>query len=465
MPKSREISIGLFFLKYFLYIFVGIMLTVLLLTGIFELMLGSGFVYPALYAEEQARLAAEIIQSADQVTEDLIPELCHYAVFDKSGQVLSTDMSERDTEHAWNVVSGKAPNGGSYIGADYYLGIPRGAECCVLQFQLMAQYQSALLRKYLPRPEVLLPLVFFVLVFVVILSVALRFKNVVKHKLSPLVHAADMIQSQELNFDIEHGSVKEINTVLSAMEDMRIALKESLENQWRMEQMKNEQISALAHDLKTPLTLVRGNAELLDDTFLTDEQKEYTAYIMDSALQMQDYVQMMIEIIRNSSTISVNKQPVDAAQFCEELKKQACALCSIHHIRLKWDCAISAKKMCVEPMLFFRALMNIFANAVEHTPDGGMILFEGSEDKEYIVFTISDMGKGFTDSALWHATEQFYMDDDSRTATGSHYGMGLYIVDTIVKQHNGLLILENVSVQGGAKVTVKIPIGAKADKS
>lgn len=459
MRGSREISIGLFFLKYFLYIFVGIMLTFLLLAGAFGLMLGSDLVYPANYAEDQARLAAEVIQSADQVTEDLIPELCHYAVFDKNGQVLSTDMSERDAEHAWNVVSGKELNGGSYIGADYYLGIPRGAECCVLQFRLMVQYQSALLRKYLPQPEVLLLLVFFTLVFAIILSVALRFNHVVKQKLSPLADAAEMIQRQELDFDIVHGSVKEINTVLSAMEDMRIALKESLENQWRMEQMKNEQMSALAHDLKTPLTLVRGNAELLDDTLLTEEQKEYTGCIMDSALQMQDYVQMMIEIIRASSAMSANKQPTDVAEFCDKLKKQVCGLCSVNHICLQWHCAISAKKMCVEPMLFSRALMNIFANAVEHTPDGGMILFEGSEDKEYIVFTISDTGKGFTESALRHAAEQFYMDDDSRTAAGSHYGMGLYIVDTIVKQHNGLLILENVSVEGGAKVTVKIPVG------
>lgn len=202
MQKSREIPIGLFFLKYFLYIFVGIMLTVLLLAGAFGLMLGSDLVYPANYAEDQARLAVEVIQSADQMTEDLIPELCHYGVFDKSGQVLSTDMNERDTEHAWNVISGKELNGGSYIGADYYLGIPRGAECCVLQFQLMVQYQSGLLRKYLPQPEVLLLLVFFALVFVIILSVALRFNRVVKQKLSPLVDAADMIQRQELDFDI-----------------------------------------------------------------------------------------------------------------------------------------------------------------------------------------------------------------------------------------------------------------------
>lgn len=459
MRKNREIPIGLFFLKYFLYIFVGIMLTVLLLASAFGLLLGSDIVYPAHYAEDQAKLAVRSIQDADQVSEDLIPELCRYAVFDKNGRMLSGNMGKRDAEHAWNVISGKEFNGGSYIGADYYLGIPRKEECCVLQYRLIVQYQSDLLRKYLPQPEVLLLLVFLVLVFGIILSVAVRFNHVIKRKLSPLADAADMIQRQELDFNIVHGSVKEINTVLNAMDGMRMALKESLESQWRMEQMKNGQMSALAHDLKTPLTLVRGNAELLDDTVLTQEQKEYTGCIIDSALQMQDYVRMMIEITRSSAITSVRKRQTDIGEFCEELKKQAGALCSIRHICLQWNCTFLAKEMCVEPMLFARALMNIFANAAEHTPDGGTILFEGSEDKEYFVFTISDTGKGFTRRALCHAKEQFYMDDDSRSGSDSHYGMGLYIVDMVVKQHNGMLILENVSAQGGAKVTVKIPLG------
>lgn len=442
--RGREISISLFFLKYFLYIFVGIMLTVLFLTGVFAGMVSGKFVYPAHYAEDSAKACVELIQTADQVSEELIPELCRYVVFDKDGRVLSGNMEEKDAVRAWNVMTGKEYNGGTYIGADYYLTIPRGEEYCVLQYQLIVQYRSALFRKYLPMPEVLLLLIFIVLVFVIILAVAVRFHRVIRRKLSPLVAAADMIQRQELDFAIVHGSVKEINTVLNAMDDMRIALKESLENQWRTEQMKNEQISALAHDLKTPLTLVRGNAELLGDTLLTEEQKEYTGCIMDSALQMQDYVQMMIDITRTSAAVSVNRRKTDVGEFLAKIKKQVRGLCSVRHIDLQWKCTVFTKEIYAEEALLLRAFMNVFANAVEHTPPDGTILFEASEDEAYFIFAVTDTGKGFTQSALLHATEQFYMDDDSRTAAGSHYGMGLYIVDTIVKQHNGLLMLENV---------------------
>lgn len=471
--KHREIPIGLFFLKYFLYIFVGIVLVVVLLAGSFGMLLKSDLIYEASYAEKQAKAAAATIQSAEQVTPDLIPELCQYAVFDREGHMLSGDMGEKEALRAWNVITGREYNGGTYIGADYYLGIPRRTEYCVLRYQLIVQYRSAVLRRCLPQPEILLILIFLAIVFAIILSVSVRFNGIVRKKLKPLADAADRIQRQELEFGIARGCVREINTILDAMDEMRLALQESLERQWRMEQTKNEQMSALAHDLKTPLTLVRGNAELLADTHLTEEQNEYADCIMNSALQMQEYVQMMIEVVRSSVTMPVNRMQIPAAEFLEELKRQAGGLCAVHHVALKWNCTDFDGKICAEPRLLMRAFMNIFANAAEHTPSGGAILFETKEDETHFIFSITDSGKGFTPNALCHAKEQFYMDDGSRSAAGSHYGMGLYIVDTIVRQHDGELILENAPspfaakglgpvpvdgcMHGGAKVTVKIP--------
>lgn len=470
---SREVPIGLFFLKYFIYIFAGIVLTVIVLACAFGLLLNSGVVYPAGYAEKQAKEAVETIQKAEQVTPDLIPELCQYAVFDEGGHVLSGSMGAKEASRAWNVITGRAYNGGTYIGADFFLEIPRGSECCVLRYQLIVQYRSALLRRCLPQPEMLLLVLFLMIVSGIILSVAVRFRTVVRKKLAPLAEAADRIQRQELDFEIVRGSVREINTILHAMDEMKIALKDSLEKQWRLEQMKQEQMSALAHDLKTPLTLVRGNAELLGDTRLTEEQREYAVCIADSALQMQDYVQMMIAVVRSSGEMTVNRRQISVEAFLEDLKRQAGGLCAVHHVCLQWRCSDLTGSIYAEPALLARAFMNMIANAAEHTPDGGVILFEGRQDETQVVLSVTDSGKGFTKRALRHAKEQFYMDDDSRGAAGSHYGMGLYIVDTIVRQHEGELFLENVPAASvaesrgsgaessgvllGARATVKLP--------
>ena len=68
---------------------------------------------------------------------------------------------------------------------------------------------------------------------------------------------------------------------------MRNSLKGSLEKQWRSEKAQREQIASLAHDLKTPLTVMQGNIDLLDETELDEEQKLYLSYAMSSSEQMK----------------------------------------------------------------------------------------------------------------------------------------------------------------------------------
>lgn len=97
----------------------------------------------------------------------------------------------------------------------------------------------------------------------------------------------------------------------------------------------------------------------------------------------------------------------------------------------------------------------MLSNAVEHTPQGGDVTFEIWENNSELFFQITDTGKGFSDEALKHATEQFFMDDDSRNSN-SHYGIGLYVAASVAKKHNGKIILDNSDVAGGAKVTIQI---------
>lgn len=74
----------------------------------------------------------------------------------------------------------------------------------------------------------------------------------------------------------------------------------------------------------------------------------------------------------------------------------------------------------------------------------------------FVEISVTDEGMGFSKEALQHAQERFYMDDQSRNSK-FHFGMGLYITSSIMKQHNGQLILENSKDTGGGKVILKIP--------
>lgn len=211
-------------------------------------------------------------------------------------------MSEEYTKEAWDAVNGEFF---SYF-AIFYKVIERKNEYCVLRYRIIPQYASCFLRKYLLPPQTLLSIIIVASVLASVIAISARFGYILKNKLTPIIVTAQKIQNQNLGFTVGTTNIKEINNVLAAMDKMRSTLKHSLENQWKAEQMRKEQISALSHDLKTPLSIVRGNAELLYDTNPTEEQAGYINYIEENTLKMQDYIKMLIEITKSDSIANPN---------------------------------------------------------------------------------------------------------------------------------------------------------------
>lgn len=450
IKNKRKIPLSLFYLKYFVYLTLGIFAGIFIVVVVFEILIKNEIIYPANYAEKLAQAARKEIAGAEAVSEDLIPEQCQYVLFDMSGEVKAGNIEKDGVENAWRAVQENVPGINGY----YYTVIERDTEYCVLQYKIIVQYKSPVLRRYLLAPEKLLPVSILFLIILVVVITAICFGRALKKKLSPLIQATEKLQDQELEFSIMSSDINEIDAVLKAMDNMRTALKKSLENQWQLEQTKKEQTLALAHDLKTPLTLARGNAELLYDTKLTEEQKEYVDYIASSSLQMQSYVQTLIEITRDGYKLRLSNTAI--VPFLQEVMEQVKGLCVGKNIHLQEIFDYSKQTFSVDHDLLMRALINVFSNAVEYTPTDGIIVFEISEENDYIVFSVSDTGSGFSAEALQHATEQFYMDDRSRNSK-SHFGIGLFMADLVMTQHEGQLILDNSEETGGAKVVMKIP--------
>ena len=103
-------------------------------------------------------------------------------------------------------------------------------------------------------------------------------------------------------------------------------------------------------------------------------------------------------------------------------------------------------------VLMERAIINVLSNAVDHSPTHGEIIFNVTKDKGKCKISIIDSGPGFTPAALKYGLERFFMDDKSRNYQ-HHYGMGLYITNSIVTQHGGKVELKN---KRGAEVDIII---------
>lgn len=242
------------------------------------------------------------------------------------------------------------------------------------------------------------------------------------------------------------------------MDKMKLALKDSLEKQWMLEENRKEQISALAHDIKTPLTIIHGNTDLLIEINENPELLEYMEYISKGVTQIEKYINTLIDISKTENGYILNKEAISMSEFIKDVLVQIEALASTKNLDVKFYKQDNLpKNITIDRELLFRAIMNIISNAIDYSPSQSKLYISVSVRNKYLKFVVTDCGSGFSKADLSKATEQFYTGDLSRNSK-SHYGMGLYIVNNIVQKHNGILYIENSVKTGGAMVTIEIPI-------
>ncbi|WP_026510768.1 HAMP domain-containing sensor histidine kinase [Butyrivibrio sp. LC3010] len=449
--KRGTLGLGSMFEVYIFLMGFALLIWAAISLFAFNLLINAGVIYPANYAEYRISEVSEQIKTANEVTSDLIPEVCRYVVFSDDGEVLSGNLDEKDVETAWKVLSN---NNNNYSDGRFYRIIIRPDEYVVLQYRLKPQYKSMWMNEHLPNPENLLTIFIIICCLGIIQIFAKKFGSGIRKKMTPMREALEQIGDRNLDFKVNYSGVREIDECLVALDDMRYALKTSLQKQWETEQEKNRQMSALAHDIKTPLTVVRGNSELLLETELTDEQKNYADYISGSVLQIQNYVQTLIEVTKSQEGIEQTPVKVKVADILADIKKQTMGLSEVYQLQINWkeECE-NEVVICVVYDHVVRAVMNVVRNAAEYTPEGGVINTTATYRGGKLVFIVEDSGSGFTPEALVHGTEQFFMDDSSRTGS-SHYGIGLFFAKKVAKEHGGDIVLANSKEIGGAKVEI-----------
>ena len=222
------------------------------------------------------------------------------------------------------------------------------------------------------------------------------------------------------------------------------------------EQVRKEQIAALAHDFKTPLTVVQGNADLLNETKLDAEQHLYTEYIQSGCQQMEVYLKALIDLSQEDSGYPLKKEEIDLDDYLKRLRRQMEALCQTSKTHLQMEVRDLPATMRADSLLLERAILNVVNNALDYSPQGSFPYVLVTGDDNTLQLSVTDTGKGFSKQDLIHAQEPFYRADQSRSS-GLHMGLGLFIAQTIVHQHGGELILANSEKTGGAKVTIRIP--------
>ena len=236
----------------------------------------TGLITYADYSERSAKNLAPVIAATPDLADVQLPMGCKYLVLDKNYQVTVTTLEGDDLDRAMEyAISGKI---NTNLNKQYLL-VTRENEYVVLQYYIGSQFINEWFYNHFPSPEILLYILIGINCISVCAILTAKFAKHMQVQLSPLFEATDKVAGQNLDFEVGHSKIKEFEDVLRSFSEMKDNLKSSLEKQWSAEQLQREQIAALAHDLKTPLTVIQGNIDLISETELNDEQQLYAGYI------------------------------------------------------------------------------------------------------------------------------------------------------------------------------------------
>ena len=448
-PSSLKIAFWRFLFMLLVGLFGAVAIPFLLVTVSTTL----GLTTYGDYSEIRANELAPILAATPDLSDVQIPMGIEYALLDKNYQLIETTLDENELEQAMRYATTGASDQNLQ---KRYLLVTRENEYVVLQYYIGAQYTNEWMNEHLPSPDILLIVLIAAGGILVCLLLTTRFAKKLRLQLVPLFEATSEVAKQNLDFEVGHSNIKEFEDVLISFSHMKESLKASLEQQWKAEQTQKEQIAALAHDLKTPLTVIQGNADLICETELDKEQRLYAEYISSSSEQMQLYIRTLIDISRAATGYQLYMEDIDLPAYIKQLQEQIDALCQTKKIGLQVQIEHLPAVLSVDKLLLERAIMNVVNNALDYSPQDSSILISMTGNKGSLQISVTDAGPGFSQEDLLHAEEQFYMADRSRSSN-LHFGMGLFITKSIVQQHGGQLILSNSEKTGGAQVTISIP--------
>lgn len=242
---------------------------------------------------------------------------------------------------------------------------------------------------------------------------------------------------------------------MSSLSSMKEALKDSLTRQWDAQQQKKEQLAALAHDIKTPLTVIKGNAELLAETDLSAENWECTDAILANVGSMEQYLEHMRQLLYGRDRAE-ETEVVTCARLKEQFKEAAMQIAAAEKVPVVFQEDSLCGNVCCKPGPVGRAWKNVVSNAVEHTDRArGIVVrlqMEVYEGQEYLTATVRDFGKGFRSRISSMQIRNLQRDASRHDRT--HQGLGLRS-QKFLKEQGGMLCFYN-HAEAGAEVVCRI---------
>jgi len=218
--------------------------------------------------------------------------------------------------------------------------------------------------------------------------------------------------------------------------------------------IKNQKIfvANISHDLKTPITIIRANADLIENEV---KNKKSIKYIQQETEKLNHLVNEMLTLTRIDNTIS--KENFKSFNFGDSLFDVVLPFESIAYEKgIRFNINIDEVTDYFGDENNIQKLAEILIdNAMSYTAKGGIVDVDAYENSKAVTLSVTNTGEPISDEKKVEIFDRFYRESKSRERTGNHYGLGLSIANTIVKKHNGKITVE--SKNGKNTFTVTLP--------
>jgi len=258
-----------------------------------------------------------------------------------------------------------------------------------------------------------------------------------------LKKAIALIESGDLYTHIDYREDKEFAFIYRAYDDMREKLKDSAEENVSSELEMREIISNISHDLRTPITAVKGYVEgLLDGICDNDpvKRERYLRTVLNKSNDMSKLVdELSIYSKIGANSVKYNIAPVLVNYYFNKIALELGTELEAKNISFEYDNRVAASiKMKADQEYLKRTINNIVSNSVKNMPEkDGKISLEVSDEGEFIRVDLTDNGKGIPPEDIPHIFDRFFRGNAARTNPTGGSGIGLAIVKKIIDAHEG----------------------------
>lgn len=282
-------------------------------------------------------------------------------------------------------------------------------------------------------------------------AAAVYYRKKLREPITQLQNGVERIQEDNLDFHIEYDGDDELGRLCCSMEKMRRELRQKHKALWESLEQRKLLNASVSHDLRTPITVLKGYLDYLEKNIpqdkLTEDMLFDTVSSMQGAVNRLELYVKSVRDIEKIENIEIEKRSENVKLLLNELRSNVRQLAGNKEIVISND--IMVDKIQIDKGVFFRILENLLQNALRYAEK--QVSINLSHKKDFLILTVKDDGKGFSAADLEKATTVFYSNDKEK----QHFGIGLSVCKILCEKHGGLLYVGNQK-EKGAYVTAKL---------